>query len=118
MAKLIECASCGGLKRADSLCCPHCRTQVSSLLKSSLAAAGFGALAACGSGTPPTACIPEPLGGCEAVEAPDGSHVPIDAYGVIAFPQDGGSDGNFTGVDAYGIAPFRDGGPGFGDDDD
>jgi hypothetical protein len=114
MRKLIECASCGGLKRVDSARCPHCRAQGSSLLKSSLAAAGFGAMVACCPN--PTPCTPAPLGACLPVDSG-----PSDS-GTLT---DSGSDGSqsFIGLDAYGTIPFRDAGPGdsgggSGDDDD
>ncbi len=97
MAKLIECTSCGGLKRAESERCPHCRSAGSSLLKGSLAAVGFGALAACGSGQP---CTPEPLGVCAPIVDSGNGFTAVDAYGVVPI-----IDGGFTGADAYGIAP-------------
>ncbi len=102
MRKLIECASCGGLKRVDSLRCPHCRAQGTNLLKRSLAAAGFGAIAACCPS--PAPCTPEPLGACLPIE----DSGPTDS----GTPTDGGSDGppSFVGADAYGIAPLRDSG--------
>ena len=107
MAKLIECASCGGLKRIDSRRCPHCHSATSSVLKSSLAAAGLGAMAACGASQPP--CTPEPLGFCAPIvnNADSGPPMgpPMDAYGIVALP-----DSGFTGVDAYGIAPIHDAG--------
>ncbi len=65
MAPLIECASCGGLKRASTSRCPHCLaepTQGSSYLKRTLTAVGLGAIAACGS-----------------------NQTPADAYGAVCF---------------------------------
>ncbi len=110
MAKLIECASCGGLKQVDSVRCPHCQVAssgASSLLKRTLTAAGL--VAACGPGQ---------------------NQYPTDAYGAPCFAdQDSGicvpySNGQDSGpgdggkltdsgvpMDAYGVPPFRDAGP-------
>ncbi len=102
MRKLIECTGCGGLKRAESVRCPHCRSAGSSLLRGSLAAAGLGAMAACGGGPP---CTPEPLGFCAPIV--DAGQPPATVlYGAPPMV-----DGGFVGTEAYGIAAFPDAGP-------
>jgi hypothetical protein len=116
MAKLVECASCGGLKRSDSARCPHCEAPfapASSLLVKSLAAAGLGAIVTCGPIQTPCS-DPAPLGACGSIESQiDSGFVPADAYGIGPLID----SGFMVGVDAYGVAPIVDAGPPDGGDD-
>ena len=85
MGRLIACVDCGGLKRAASERCPHCRrVSTGSWVKG--AVVGLGTLAACGQSISPAL-------------------TPGDAG-------DSGPDGAIysTGLDAYGAPPFFDAG--------
>jgi hypothetical protein len=109
MARLVECAGCGGLKRAQSERCPHCRLPAvskTSAPKKALTLLGLGALAACTSSTNLM-----PIDGSMPDASMDGSgmYTQTDAYGVVPF-QDAGDAGDagkmYTQTDAYGLPPF------------
>jgi hypothetical protein len=109
MTRLVECESCGGLKRAESARCPHCQievTQTSSFLKRTLAAASLGAIAACGPNQTPADAY-------GAVCFADQDSGTCEPYCVECVPagRDSGPTDSGIGVDAYGIAPLRDAGP-------
>ncbi len=145
MTALVECMSCGGLKRADTEVCPHCKEAAprgDQLLKRALTAAGLGAIAACGPAPNQylmadygIACLPEADSGYCGVVLPTPDAGPRDAGADGGRITDAGSDGNYTGADAYGIVcsydpdsgtcvpPMQDAGPrdagnDSGDDDD
>jgi hypothetical protein len=103
MANLMACRRCGGLKRAESVRCPHCQVETSRgtrWLRRGLALMGLGALAACSSS--PYTTLADAYGLPDT--GPDGSQyfTPADAYGVVPFDAgssdtddgDAGSDGD------------------------
>ncbi|HUB08009.1 MAG TPA: hypothetical protein VMB50_13445 [Myxococcales bacterium] len=120
MSQLVECARCGGLKRADNGCCPHCHCKVAgwrTRLARWMAVVAPSLVVACG---PLFLQPPVPLyGGILLPDAGDGrvpgpdsgrdgsfSTLP-DAYGAIVLPEDAGDGGPRDG----GVADAGDGGP-------
>ncbi len=84
MSQLVECLKCGGLRRAETACCPHCCQAVPHWRKWLARAFAF-------AGPLLVACGVQPF--------PTTAHA---AYGIGALP-DGGDGGNkYVGVDAYG----------------
>jgi hypothetical protein len=99
MARLVECTGCGGLKRAQSERCPHCRLPAvskTSVPKKALTLLGLGALAACTSSTNLM-----PLDGSMPDASMDGSqmYTPTDAYGIGPLFDAGSNDGGDGGTD-------------------
>ncbi len=107
-SRLVECSSCGGLRRSGGDSCPHCDLRfrtVRRTVSSIAAAAGLGiAATACGTLPPGSGASDS---GIEAMDAEggvdagqDGGLEVADAYGIV----DAGRDGGLELADAYGIA--------------
>jgi hypothetical protein len=98
MSPFVECVGCGGLKRPDSVRCPHCRRWFprNATLRRVLALMGLGTLAACLPVSP------------QGEGTTTGGYYSTDAYGAPPLRDGGpGDSGPVTyGADAYGIPPF------------
>jgi hypothetical protein len=111
MSELLECARCGGLKREDTRCCPHCGCHAPPWRRWTariLTAVGLSVTQCSAPIAVPYGLVLTPTGGRAPGTSSSGGSTGGSSTG-------GGSSGGFTAADAYGIAPLRDAGPDAGD---